>query len=44
MILLVYIIALALLGGIDQLGNDSSWQFVVLVVLIVIQVLGSDDD
>lgn len=30
---LFYIICLALFGGIDQLGNTSSWQFVVLVVL-----------
>lgn len=30
---IVYIILLALFGGIDQLGHASSWQFIVLVFL-----------
>ena len=39
---LIWIILLALFGGIDQLGNTHSWQFIVLVVLAVLG-LGSDD-
>lgn len=30
---LVFIVALALFGGIDCLGDASSWQFIVLCVL-----------
>jgi hypothetical protein len=40
--ILFYIICLALLGGIDQLGNTGSWQFIVLVVLAIINVMSSD--
>jgi hypothetical protein len=30
---ILFIVCLALFGGIDQLGNASSWQFLALIIL-----------
>lgn len=34
-----FIIGLALFSGIDQLGNTSSWQFVILVILAIVDAV-----
>lgn len=40
---LLFIIGLALFGGIDQLGNARSWQFIVLVILAIFSLKSSDN-
>lgn len=37
-----YLIALVIFGGVDRLGNPNSWQFAVLVVLAFLSLRSND--